>query len=252
EKVGRTASGWAGFREVSALARNEGQTDRADDAQRRAEALEPRLIKLLLVIPSPAPAGLVITRNGEAVPEPLWGSSVPVDPGSYTIVAEATGRRRHEVVVDATEPGAQLRVEIPTLALSEASDATDPATLAAPKSDEGAASSNSWQAPLGIASFAVGGAVALGAGALAIAAKARANAADCDEDNLCSSQGVDDRASARTMGDVATVMLIAGGVVGAAGLVIWLTAPSEDDAETERSALSLELHPTALSLSLRF
>ena len=56
---------------------------------------------------------------------------------------------------------------------------------------------------------------------------ALANASDAREHCVarCDSKGLDDRQDARSMADVSTVGLIAGGVLLAGGVVLWLVAP---------------------------
>lgn len=225
EHVGKLASAWAGFRQVAALAASGGQADRERDARRRAETLEPRLPRLQIdVTRSP---DLRVMRNGVVVSEAQWGTPVPVDLARYHIRAEAPGKTPWESDVVVEREAETTRVTVP--ALSDAPSAT-PAPIGAPvppppppPSDE---ETPAWQAPLGITLFAVGAAALVAGGVVAGVAKNTADDADCDEADLCSAEGVADRDRALTMGNAATGLIIGGAVVGAAGLVVWLTSPA--------------------------
>src|SRR5690606_17820160 len=87
EKLGKTASAWATFREAASAADAAGQSDRSKVATDRAQRLLPRLLQLEL---EPAGElaeveGLEVLRGGRPVPRALWGSPIPVDPGEHVI-----------------------------------------------------------------------------------------------------------------------------------------------------------------------
>src|SRR5262245_40010580 len=91
ERLGKLASAWAAFRKAEAMARRAGSDDkRQAEAARRAAQLESRLSNLVIEVPARID-GLVVRRDGEVVDAVVWGTPVPVDPGTYTIVAEAPG-----------------------------------------------------------------------------------------------------------------------------------------------------------------
>lgn len=103
ERLGRTATAWAGFRDTAAQAAAAGNTARAQDAQRRANLLEPVLCKLRIIVkPEAALPGLVVQRNGIRVESASWGTDTPVDPGRIAVRANAPGRSpwRTDVNVD--------------------------------------------------------------------------------------------------------------------------------------------------------
>src|SRR5262249_45574548 len=93
EKSQRPASAWATFREAASAARAAGQLERARVGQERAARLEPLLVRLTIVVPAEdvAITGFTVKRSTEVVPQALWGASVPVDPGDYSIEASAAG-----------------------------------------------------------------------------------------------------------------------------------------------------------------
>ena len=72
EKMGQTASAWAGFLEAASAAKSMGQSDREKVARDRAAALAPRLSKLTITsAEATAIAGVEIKRDGTAVERAL-------------------------------------------------------------------------------------------------------------------------------------------------------------------------------------
>ena len=69
EKLGRTASAWALFREGASAAHAEGQPERSRAGADRAAALEPKLSRLTLqVSPDNAIEGFELLRDGQPAP----------------------------------------------------------------------------------------------------------------------------------------------------------------------------------------
>ena len=92
EKQGKLATAWGWYRTAAGLADQRGQKERAELARAEAVKLEPKLHKLVVTVKPPA-EGLVITRNGQLVPNASLGTDVPIDPGEYTIEVSARGKR---------------------------------------------------------------------------------------------------------------------------------------------------------------
>lgn len=232
EGLGRTASAWAAFREAAGLAQLAGQSDREKLAKTRASALEPKLHKLTIAVAQPDTPGLEVKRNDANVKRAVWGSALPVDPGSVTISASAPGKKPWSTEVKVHEgPGADT-VSVPAL--------EDAPVAAPPPTSTGTPVAPPPPPPKGlgtqrIAGIAVGatGLVALGLaatfGGLAMSANSSAN--EKCPDTKCSDQdGVDAAARAGTFADVSTGLFIAGGAVAATGLIVFLTAPSSKPA----------------------
>jgi serine/threonine-protein kinase len=113
EKTGRTASAWQAYVDAADLARDKGQRARADSARKKANVLAPRLVRIEIRLGAGMDAaGLEITRNGKPVDPALVGNAVPVDPGSYAIVAARRGAEPWKASVSATEPGKTIVVEV--------------------------------------------------------------------------------------------------------------------------------------------
>jgi hypothetical protein len=106
-----------------------------------------------------------------------------------------------------------------------------------------------------VGAVGVGGLVT--AGVLAGLAKGKYNQSlnQCEPNapNMCMTGGVSERDTARGLGNGATVAVIAGGVVAAAGVVLWLVAPREAaGAPTGRTSLWVAPSPAGAALGGAF
>lgn len=223
EKVGRTASAWAAFREVTATANRTGQTARAEDAKKRADALEPSLARLELKVAAPDTPGLVVKRGATELGRGVWSTPVPVDPGEVAIVASAPGHKPHQVTVKAT-PGAIARVEVPALVVLPPS-----ATIEREPPAEEPRPFWSTQRTLAVVAGAAG-VVGVGIGtAFGVVSMGKGSDAEadghCDAANVCDDVGLGLRRDAISAGNVSTIAFVAGGVLLAGGAVLWFTAP---------------------------
>lgn len=256
EHVGKTATAWAGFLEVAALAKASNQADREKLARKRAQALEAKLPKLVVEVPSSMP-GLEVKRDGILVGGATYGTAIPVDPGSHKIVATAPGKQPWETTVQSVE-GKVARVTVPR-DLPNAPVAVAPVPVvpvgppaAAAPPPNGVTSSSFTQesfpppvqeergstqrtlgwvfAGLGAAGLGVGG--AFGISSLSNRDESRQY---CTGD-ICNAQGVSLRDDAIRDGNVATATMIAGGAVLAGGLLLVITAPRGASKEDTRSA----------------
>lgn len=134
EKLGRTASAWQAYVDAADTARDKGQRARAENARKKASRLAPRLVRLELRLSAGMEArGLAITRDGKPFDLVLLGNAVPVDPGTYAIVATRAGAAPWKTSAAATEPGKTLVVEVSGPIARPAADkpATSPVATAA-------------------------------------------------------------------------------------------------------------------------
>jgi len=262
EKLGKTASAWAMFREAASAARAENQQDRAKTGSARADRLEPLLSRLTInVAGANNTAGLVVTRNGQVVPSGAYGVALPSDPGQQRIEARAPGRSSWSSVVELGAQSAMLVVDIPELAIdpnaqpvaaapaAELKEVQPPAPAAAPVAATQPAPERhgSWQRPLG---FVLGGAgiVALGVGSYfglrAIDKKNELDDGCKTEPCNANLRAVED--SANSAATASTVLFIGGAALLGTGAILLLTAPSD-------RALAASLHgePGGARLQLR-
>jgi serine/threonine-protein kinase len=241
EKLGRTASAWALFREASSAAQAEGQPERSQQGATRAAQLEPYLAKLAILVPPAAQVpGLEVLRNGTLVSNPVWGVSVPVDPGPQKIEARAPNREPW-THTESVARGGQLSVTVPPLAVSAnpqplaaaptAAEAPAPATAAAraaPAQPQG--STGSTQRVIALVTGAVG-VVGLGVGSY-FGVKAASKNSDADRlcpNRNCTTEGAFAlHESAQDAATFSNVFVIGGAALLATGIVLYFTAPKNE------------------------
>ncbi|MGO9713096.1 MAG: tetratricopeptide repeat protein [Polyangiaceae bacterium] len=241
EKQGKPASAWATFEEARELATKEGDTTRADVAARHAATLEPTLSTLTVTVTGVVP-GLVVTRNGVQVGQAQWGIAVPVDPGPQVIAAEAPGYRRWETTTHVPGDHSRAVVTLPELV------PLPPSATPSPSPEPLAASPSSAASPAGppppqassvmgtrkILGLAVGGAGVVGIGVgIARGLVAASKLSDSDANGHCiantpncDATGAALRDDAKSAATASTVAFIVGGVAVAAGVLLYVTAPS--------------------------
>lgn len=120
EKAGRLATARAHFVEASQL--TQGATDARGKALHASAAahaarLEPLVSSLtLLIAEQRAGVALELLRDGQVVPAEQWNRAVPIDGGTYAIVARAPGAVEWTSSVSIKVQADQLVVEVPALA----------------------------------------------------------------------------------------------------------------------------------------
>jgi hypothetical protein len=264
ERVGKTASAWATFREAASLAGTSNQTDRARVASGRAQDLEPKLSRLSVEL-SPDVAqipGVVVKRGSQRIEASLYGTPLPVDPGDYRIEVSAPGYDTWSTPIKVESGGASASVRIPALIKAKESAAPTPPPAAA--SASGPAQPEPATAPIAHATstqqvlgLVVGGVGVIGVGLgsyFGIRAISKNSDAEthCPKGALCNdNDGVNLSDKARQDAAASNIAFIAGGVLVATGAVLYLTGGSSD---ADRVALVPVLGPgsAAASISGRF
>jgi hypothetical protein len=213
EAVGKTGTAWAEFREAAELAARRSDP-RAAFAQRRATALEPRLVRLRVE----AAAGVTVRRETVDMTA-VVGEPLVLDPGQYTLAAEAPGHRAWSSKIDVSREGETITVRIPALERI----AEPPAARTPVHATRSSSSRRTW-------AFVVGGAgVAVAATGLAFGGYAysewRASTDSCDGNNVCNDAGRDHIAVSRSAATKSTLLVAGGGALVATALVLWWTAP---------------------------
>ena len=234
EQRGRHASAWAAFRKAEAMARrSRGEARRQAEAGRRAAALEPLLAHL--VIDARAVDGLVIRRDGKDIDAAAWRTPVPVDPGTYVLVAQAPGHRpwRTQITI---APRTDRWVVVPALVRV-------PAPAVARRMRAPATTTRAWSG-LRRASVivAVAGVGALGGGGyLGMRSREREDLADARCPDVVCADPVALRWNDQAQNDavLANGLFVVGGASVAAAAVLWLVgAPRADEAPVLRPTLS--------------
>jgi len=247
---GQTATAWATFQSAADAAKRAGDTARQKTAEKRAAEVDAKTPKLAVSVPPTARiSGLEIRRNNVALAEAGWDLPTPLDPGEYTIEATAPGHEPWSQKVTLPAENRVIPVEIPPLTPSKPPESAEspppspaPAPVAvtvapqaptSPPRDAGTdkAAWETWQTQHWLGLVAAGtGIVGIGVGTafgLAAKAKEKDSEPDCDPDNptLCSPRGVSKLDDAGRKATVSNIGFIAGGVLVAGGIVLYLTAP---------------------------
>jgi hypothetical protein len=243
ERLGKLASAHALFTDVAATARATGQERREQVARARAVAVQPRLTKLVIVVPSGRTAELHVERNGVEVDRAEWDFPVPVDPGRHRVRAWGPGVGDWATEVTVPSDGGVHGVAIP---------ARDESAFFDP-----------LHRKLGLAAAGMGAlGVSVGSifGVRAIMKKNEANRTGCDGPECNTNESAALREQARRSGDVATVAMGVGATgLATAAVLLWVVStPSPESPEPEANLARLVLHPVVgwhgggLSLRGRF
>lgn len=132
KQLGKPASAWGAFKEAMSLAQKLGDK-RGDVAKEKAAEVEGQMSYLRIDVPDSAKVpGLEVKRDGKVVSSSLFGTSVPVDPGTYTIEASAPGYASDKGTVQVGEKGAKATHMVKPLKANAAPPATGSAAATAP------------------------------------------------------------------------------------------------------------------------
>src|SRR5690349_6026897 len=117
ESAKKLVSAWYAFVEANKLAeRTSDEQALAGPAKKKADALEPRLSSLKIVVgPEARVKGLEILRDGEAILEGQWNTEVFVDGGEYEVIARAPGASAWTTKIGVASELDRKVLEIPKL-----------------------------------------------------------------------------------------------------------------------------------------
>ena len=248
EMLGRVASAWSTFHAAMEQARAAGDR-REEFARERAAALEPRVSRLVIEGPAGGIRDLQVTRNGDVVPGAVLGQPVPTDPGEHKVVATAPRHRTWETRVTVRADGQTVTVRIPPLEELPGAAPPPPPVGRQAVSDPGRTRRliAYGVGGTGVASLIVGT-------VLVFSAKSDwdASRSDCDGQNRCGDVGFDQASSARSKATISTVLFGVGAAAVTAGVILWLTAPSQEAGASEQARWQLApaLGPTSAGLTV--
>jgi serine/threonine-protein kinase len=110
EKVGRLASAWG---ELTELAAKDPNAARKADSDKRARAMEPRLVRLLIVVKERLPSMKIMRDDSDVTA--FMGVATPVDPGMSKLTASAPGYKPWSFDVTIAGEGTTITVDVPPL-----------------------------------------------------------------------------------------------------------------------------------------
>ncbi len=227
ERIGRNASAWHAYQEAQAVAHAKNDGEREQLAVRRVAALEPKLTRVVFVVPPTSRVpGLTLQLGQNTIPAQAWGTVIPVDKGVQHITASAKGHSAWQIDLPVEQGDArEYRVTVPTL-----SPVSGPAQ-------------NNRRRNMRTAGFVTGGVGVAGVGAAAIFSVLSRNP---EEANSCN-RGAIQCAPTATAGhtsysNAAALSLAVGGTLLATGVTLLVLAPAPDNKEAH--ALRIAAHPT--------
>ncbi len=237
ERDGKTATAWSQYVESARVFRRRGDERRAGFADAKATALEPKLAYVVVHADAP-PTGLELTRDGATFQVATLDTKLPVDPGSHEIVAKAPGFEEARVKFEA-KASATVRVSVPTLtAAPEAPSGNGKPGRKGGAVDDGASSGRGDAQR--VAAFVVGGtglaSLAVGAVFVGLTADGKSSVEDACPGSVCrTTDGKDALGRANTYANVANGTLIGGAVLLGVGVIVFLTAPSDEPPDLSRA-----------------
>ena len=261
ERVGKTASAWATFREAASLANNMNQSDRARVAGSRAQELEPRLSRLSIELAPDVQRipGVVVRRGTQRLEPSLYGTPLPVDPGDYNIEVNAPGYETWTTPIKVEPGGASASVRVPGL-VKRPEEATPPPAAQPPT---GAAADLALKPPTHAAAkpglttgqtlgLVVGGVGVIGLGVgsyFGVRAISKNSDAEgyCNAKSMCSQTGLDLTDKAEKAASVANVAFAAGAALVAIGGIVFFSSGSSD---SDRVTLVPLLGPNTAAASI--
>jgi hypothetical protein len=277
EREGSLASAWKDYADAAERSKVEGRAEREKAALAKMTELEPRLSKLTIGLSPECDEvpSIDVTRNGTPVRAVDFGTAMTVDGGMQIIEASAPGKRAWHAHIFVAGEGDERMVTVPRLEDAEPEklafedSRTDPAVEgredpeplapqlvvaervdgvraeAAPGLADREIDSSRGLAPLQRIGLAVGGAglVGVGAGAFfAFRAVSQNNDSKtgCTADR-CMPPAKQDRLDARESGELATIGMICGGALTAAGVTLYILGRSPDRASKQSSLEALPI-----------
>lgn len=214
------------LREVSRLASSGDaavQEEARRDAEKELAELTPRIPILVVGIVGAEPSTVTVTLDGAAVPGALLGEDRPVNPGTHQLVGTRGDDRVTTTLSVAEGERKQAELRFTTGAKPSHLAPAPPPALPPAASSPGAQRTLAYVAlGTGAAGLVVGGI----AGGLALSKKAKLDDDPACADDRCTYQAESDVSSLRTFRTVSTLGFVAGGVLAATGVVLWVTAPS--------------------------
>lgn len=258
ENEGRIATAWALYQDALTTAKKDGRKDRAKVAQKRIDALAPRLPRVRVHVSSKNRRGngwvegFKVLRDDVVVGEAQWDEALPIDPGPHVLSARAINRkpwmakievppRAEEIIVEVPELEAEPR---PDIAHGRTPEKAPPALVRLDDRDRGSA-----QRTVGLVGIGLGTAGVVVGSVFGILSISKASEADDQcappDRKLCTPDGKTAGDDAIARGNLSTVGFVVGGILLAGGIALYFTAPTP-------GSPTVAVGPGTLGLRARF
>lgn len=222
EKREQLASAWVTYTEAASDAARSNRPEWEKKAKEKSAALQPVLSTLTIN----AKSGVEVLRDGQAVSAAELGVKVPIDGGDHIIEARAPDREPWSTHVKAPAKHGALTVTVPEL-VTKVTKATKPTVIPVVATNDPAPVGRT-QRTIGVV-LGIAGVAGLGLGGIftgvAVSHHNEAKGNCTADESLCNPAGRESYAAAGDAANVATVAFIAGAVLLAGGVVLYLTAP---------------------------
>lgn len=235
ENEGRIATAWALYQDALTAARKDGRKDRAKVAQKRIDALAPRLprLRVHVAFKNRRLEGFKVLRDDVIVGEAQWDETLPIDPGTHHLTSRAIGRKPWHARIDVPARAEEMIVEVPELEFEPRPDIAHgseekPATVKRLEDrdrDRGNAQRTVGLVGTGLGVIGIGFGSVFGIMSIAKASEADDQCAPPDR-KLCTPAGKTAGDDAITRGNVSTIGFIVGGALVVGGITLYFTAPS--------------------------
>lgn len=209
------------------------------EAEAELPKLEPRLGRLTIKTKETYP-DLVVEVDGKAWSSAAIGVPRVIDPGKHAVAARATGFEKSEQQVDVGEGKA---AEVTVALAPGAASAAPTASASASNSAMPPPSDGPWKT-VGLVAGGTGVAMVIGGVVTGLIGKGKVDQLekDCAGPRYsCKAPNLESRKDTiRTFQTTTNVLLIGGGVLAAAGIGLFLLAPSS---KASNSSISLQISP---------
>ncbi len=231
----QNASAWATYNDAVSLGRRQGRPEFEEFARKKVSELEPGLVRLTVKVPKEAIVdGLKVERDGVTIDVGAWETPIPIDPGAHEMTVSAPKKlpKKFPITVDDKTPNTDFvvqpledapvekpRIETKIVTIEQASFWTTGRTIGLVVGG------------VGIATL-IGG-IGTGAGAIATWSAAQDHCAASPATGLCvvGSDAPTLARTANTLATTSTALFVGGGVLTAAGVVIFLlSSPKKTEA----------------------
>jgi len=225
ERMGRKASAWSQYREAEKLARDHGDSKRAEVAHARAQAIEPSVGRLSVAAPAGAHEGWTVLLDGAPLPPDMWNAPIAADSGDHVVTVNVPGQAARTlsthvgdgnlvatVHLDDAQPGAVAAPAAAAAATESPPAAPSPnePTSTEPASPSGKSNARTW----GEISLTGVGAIGAGLGAYFLWKK-----------NQMASENCDPQTATKRDSTAAAISFTVGGVALASAVALYLTTP---------------------------
>jgi tetratricopeptide (TPR) repeat protein len=247
--AGRTSSALGLYRDYVALAGGlkglirSREKNREEEAKAAVKRLEEEVPQLALTLPSGAPKGIVVSRDGVQVQEEVFGQLVPLDPGVHTVIVELPNGDKKETKIK-LEKNDRKKVEVTLPKAADDDDEEEDGGAAGKKKKKkkkkkGDADDDEEEAKpvakidqdsklVPYVALGIGGAGILAGGVTGLLALGKKG--DIDKECVgtkCSTKGLDAANGAKSMATISNIGFAVGVVGIGVGVTMLLLGPSK-------------------------